>query len=66
MGLLVLYVRLAVVDKPPFLFGIPTFGSKGTLVSAPETPKPTQTVATLAELNPKVTESADSGTEAMA
>ena len=54
------------VDEPPFLFGIPAFGSKGTLLSAPETAKPRQTVATVAELNSKVTESADSIAEAMA
>ena len=64
--MLVLYLRVAVVDKPLFLSGMPTFGSKGALVLAPETPKSRQTVATDAELNPKVTESAGSGAGAMA
>jgi len=66
LGLLVLYVTELVVEVPPFVLGMAEFTSKGTLVLAPETPNSSQMVPTAVELNPKVMESADSNTEAIA
>jgi hypothetical protein len=55
-----------VVAIPLLLFGKPRLESKGAAVLAPETPKTWQSVATDAELNAKVTLSADSAAPAIA
>jgi hypothetical protein len=66
LGLLVLYLSEETVELPLLSYGKAGFGSKGALVSAPATPKSSQTLATAPELNVTVRLSADNGAGAIA